>query len=66
MLLDCFLKGTPEAPSVVFVCEWPTAAAAARAGLRGVGISMVNYGDELPLFVEEVLPRLKKLGVRAL
>ena len=37
-----------------------------RAGLRGVGISMVNYGDELPLFVEEVLPRLKKMGVRAL
>ena len=32
---------------------------------RGVGVSMVNYGDELPLFVEEVLPRLKKMGVRA-
>ncbi len=37
-----------------------------RSGLRGIGISMVNYLDELPLFVEEVLPRLKKLGVRAL
>jgi alkanesulfonate monooxygenase SsuD/methylene tetrahydromethanopterin reductase-like flavin-dependent oxidoreductase (luciferase family) len=36
-----------------------------RAGLRGIGISMVNYADELPLFVEEVLPRLKKMGVRA-
>jgi FMNH2-dependent dimethyl sulfone monooxygenase len=37
-----------------------------RAGLRGIGISMVNYADELPLFVEEVLPRLKKMGVRAI
>jgi FMNH2-dependent dimethyl sulfone monooxygenase len=37
-----------------------------RAGLRGIGISMVNYADELPLFVEEVLPRLTKMGVRAI
>ncbi len=37
-----------------------------RSGLRGIGISMVNYGAELPLFVEEVLPRLKKMGVRAM
>lgn len=36
-----------------------------NAGLRGVGISMVNYLDELPLFVQEVLPRLKKAGIRA-
>lgn len=36
-----------------------------RGGLRGVAISMVNYKDELPLFVEEVLPRLRKMGVRA-
>ena len=36
-----------------------------RAGLRGIGISMVNYATELPLFVQEVLPRLKKMGVRA-
>lgn len=36
-----------------------------KAGLRGIGISMVNYADELPLFVDEVLPRLKEMGVRA-
>jgi alkanesulfonate monooxygenase SsuD/methylene tetrahydromethanopterin reductase-like flavin-dependent oxidoreductase (luciferase family) len=36
-----------------------------KAGLRGIGISMVNYADELPLFVGEVLPRLKAMGVRA-
>jgi alkanesulfonate monooxygenase SsuD/methylene tetrahydromethanopterin reductase-like flavin-dependent oxidoreductase (luciferase family) len=35
-----------------------------RAGLRGIGISMVNYIDEFPLFRDEVLPRLKKMGVR--
>ncbi|MDB5509892.1 MAG: luciferase-like monooxygenase [Hyphomicrobiales bacterium] len=35
-----------------------------KAGLRGIGISMVNYADELPLFVGEVLPRLKAIGVR--
>jgi alkanesulfonate monooxygenase SsuD/methylene tetrahydromethanopterin reductase-like flavin-dependent oxidoreductase (luciferase family) len=36
-----------------------------RAGLRGIGISFVNYADELPYFCDEVLPRLKRMGVRA-
>ncbi len=36
------------------------------AGLRGIGISMVNYADEFPLFRDEVLPRLKKMGVRSI
>jgi alkanesulfonate monooxygenase SsuD/methylene tetrahydromethanopterin reductase-like flavin-dependent oxidoreductase (luciferase family) len=36
-----------------------------RAGLRGIGISFVNYADELPYFCDEVLPRLQRLGVRA-
>jgi alkanesulfonate monooxygenase SsuD/methylene tetrahydromethanopterin reductase-like flavin-dependent oxidoreductase (luciferase family) len=36
-----------------------------RAGVRGIAFSMVNYLDELPLFRDEVLPRLAKLGVRA-
>jgi FMNH2-dependent dimethyl sulfone monooxygenase len=36
-----------------------------RAGLRGIGISFVNYTDELPYFCDEVLPRLTRLGVRA-
>jgi FMNH2-dependent dimethyl sulfone monooxygenase len=37
----------------------------ARAGLRGIGISFVNYVDELPFFCVEVLPRLQRLGLRA-
>ncbi len=36
-----------------------------EAGLRGIGISFVNYLDELPFFRAEVLPRLEKAGVRA-
>jgi alkanesulfonate monooxygenase SsuD/methylene tetrahydromethanopterin reductase-like flavin-dependent oxidoreductase (luciferase family) len=34
------------------------------AGLRGIGISLVNYLDELPYFRDEVLPRLERAGVR--
>jgi FMNH2-dependent dimethyl sulfone monooxygenase len=36
-----------------------------RAGVRGIAFSMVNYLHELPLFRDEVLPRLQRLGVRA-
>jgi dimethylsulfone monooxygenase len=36
----------------------------AEAGLRGIGISFVNYLDELPYFCDEVLPRLERLGLR--
>jgi dimethylsulfone monooxygenase len=36
-----------------------------RAGLRGLGVSFVNYLDELPLFRDEVLPRLTRMGLRA-
>jgi alkanesulfonate monooxygenase SsuD/methylene tetrahydromethanopterin reductase-like flavin-dependent oxidoreductase (luciferase family) len=42
-----------------------TLAALSRAGLRGIGFSFVNYLKELPLFCEEVLPRLERMGVRA-
>ncbi len=35
-----------------------------RAGLRGVGVSFVNYADELPFFCDEVLPRLARMGLR--
>jgi alkanesulfonate monooxygenase SsuD/methylene tetrahydromethanopterin reductase-like flavin-dependent oxidoreductase (luciferase family) len=35
-----------------------------RGGVRGIGFSMINYLDELPLFRDEVLPRLARLGVR--
>jgi FMNH2-dependent dimethyl sulfone monooxygenase len=35
-----------------------------RAGVRGIALSFVNYLSEFPLFRDEVLPRLVKLGVR--
>lgn len=35
-----------------------------QAGVRGIGISLVNYTAELPLFCSAVLPRLERLGVR--
>jgi alkanesulfonate monooxygenase SsuD/methylene tetrahydromethanopterin reductase-like flavin-dependent oxidoreductase (luciferase family) len=36
----------------------------AEAGLRGIGVSFVNYLDELPHFAAEVLPRLERMGLR--
>ena len=36
-----------------------------RAGMRGIAVSFVNYLEELPYFCDEVLPRLIRLGVRA-
>jgi len=36
-----------------------------RGGVRGIAFLMVNYLDELPLFRDEVLPRLERMGVRA-
>lgn len=36
----------------------------AAAGARGIAISMVNYAGELPFFCDEVLPRLRRLGLR--
>jgi len=35
-----------------------------QAGLTGIGISLVNYAQELPFFCDEVLPRLVRAGVR--
>jgi alkanesulfonate monooxygenase SsuD/methylene tetrahydromethanopterin reductase-like flavin-dependent oxidoreductase (luciferase family) len=35
-----------------------------RGGVRGIGFSMINWLHELPLFRDEVLPRLERLGVR--
>jgi FMNH2-dependent dimethyl sulfone monooxygenase len=34
------------------------------AGFDGIGMTLVNYIDELPLFRAEVLPRLEKMGLR--
>ena len=37
----------------------------AKAGLTGIGISLVNYIDELPYFCDEVIGRLRRMGLRA-
>src|SRR5215468_4182954 len=34
------------------------------AGLTGIAISLVNYLDELPYFVDEVIGRLERMGLR--
>ena len=36
-----------------------------RAGVRGIAVSFVNYLEEVPYFCAEVLPRLKRMGLRA-
>jgi FMNH2-dependent dimethyl sulfone monooxygenase len=36
-----------------------------EGGLDGIGLSFVNYLDELPFFCQEVLPRLEAKGMRA-
>ncbi len=35
-----------------------------RGGVRGIGVSFINYLAEVPLFRDEVLPRLERIGVR--
>ena len=35
-----------------------------QAGVRGIGLSFVNFLDEVPYFCDEVLPRLERAGVR--
>jgi len=37
----------------------------ARAGIRGIAVSFVNYLEEAPYFCAEVLPRLARMGLRA-
>ena len=34
-------------------------------GISGIGFSLVNYVTETPLLVQEVLPRLKRMGLRS-
>jgi len=34
------------------------------AGFQGIGFSFLNYLLELPYFAQEVLPRLKRRGLR--
>jgi dimethylsulfone monooxygenase len=35
-----------------------------QAGVRGIGLSFVNFLDEVPYFCDEVLPRLQRASVR--
>lgn len=37
----------------------------ASAGISGVTLGFVDYESELPYFVDEVLPRLRRMGLRA-
>jgi len=41
-----------------------TLAELSTAGVAGIGISLVNYLDELPYVRDEVLPRLERMGLR--
>jgi dimethylsulfone monooxygenase len=36
----------------------------AEAGFDGFCFSVVAYTDELPYFIQEVLPRLERMGLR--
>lgn len=51
--------GTPDQVAVQI-------AELAKAGIGGVAIGMVNYLDELPYFTQEVLPRLREMGLHGL
>ena len=35
-----------------------------QAGVRGIGLSFVNYLAEVPYFCDQVLPRLQRAGLR--
>jgi alkanesulfonate monooxygenase SsuD/methylene tetrahydromethanopterin reductase-like flavin-dependent oxidoreductase (luciferase family) len=35
-----------------------------HSGFSGVAMAFVNYLQEMPYFVQEVLPRLERLGLR--
>jgi alkanesulfonate monooxygenase SsuD/methylene tetrahydromethanopterin reductase-like flavin-dependent oxidoreductase (luciferase family) len=39
-------------------------AAISAVGFEGVAISFVNYKNELPYFIETVLPLLREAGLR--
>jgi alkanesulfonate monooxygenase SsuD/methylene tetrahydromethanopterin reductase-like flavin-dependent oxidoreductase (luciferase family) len=52
------LIGDPDRIAQEFAELW-------RAGLRGMALNFVNYLHELPYFRDEVMPRLKRLGLRA-
>jgi alkanesulfonate monooxygenase SsuD/methylene tetrahydromethanopterin reductase-like flavin-dependent oxidoreductase (luciferase family) len=35
-----------------------------KGGMRGAGLSFINYNAELPFFCDEILPRLERMGLR--
>ena len=35
-----------------------------KAGLTGIAISLVNYLNELPYFIDAVIGRLERMGLR--
>jgi alkanesulfonate monooxygenase SsuD/methylene tetrahydromethanopterin reductase-like flavin-dependent oxidoreductase (luciferase family) len=41
-----------------------TLADLSHAGVTGIGMSLINYLDELPYVCDEVLPRLERMGLR--
>jgi FMNH2-dependent dimethyl sulfone monooxygenase len=51
------LIGDPDRVADLFVTL-------SKIGFDGVGITCVNYIDELPFFCAEILPRLEKAGLR--
>ncbi len=53
----CVLVGTPDD-----IAE--EMAEMSAAGLSGTSISFLNYLEQMPYFVQEVLPRLERLGLR--
>ena len=52
------LIGTPDEIAT-------TLARMSQAGFTGIGLSFVNYVDELPYFLDEVVGRLERLGLRS-
>jgi FMNH2-dependent dimethyl sulfone monooxygenase len=56
------IGGRPFVGSPDFVAE--ELGILAKAGVRGIAVSFVNYNNDLPFFCAEVLPRLKKMGFR--
>ncbi len=53
----CPLIGTPDQIADEFERYY-------KAGFKGMTLGFVNYADELPYFIQEVLPRLEAKGVR--
>ncbi len=56
------MGGLPIVGDPDYVAE--VLATLSAAGLTGIGVSFVNYADELPFFCDEVLPRLHRRGLR--